>query len=427
LTFGAVKGEVNVVDFVAMETLRVFCPSVYEVIRANPQAFALFADGIAQYGAPTSAYAELYSTLLAGLGALEPVIKKLVARLFPRLDRHWNNVVSHGNGPLLRKQLRICIPEHFPTYFKLARPEGTLSHARMKAVLERAGDSGAFGAELVELAQEIGPNGTSFVRQFLEWLQDYTDDEIVPAEIPHIISALFDVGDKLLRDDDRMPSLFDFGNEVRIGRVIRQLFLRLNERERFNVLADAVRRGQALATITSETVVWGQEHGKYRSQTNPPAVQRTLTADQLGQVEMIVLDKIRQSADDQLLVSRTRLPQILHLWHELAGGSEVKDWVKQAISEIEGLVPFVAGFAQHVISHTMGDVMAQRDLRLDPDWLEAYLDPGDMEAIADRLRRWVRLHKVQDRYLPAIKQFLGEWDARRQGESPSERRDSDDM
>ena len=39
VTYPAVKGEVNPVDFIAIEALRVFCPLVYDIIRKNPEAF----------------------------------------------------------------------------------------------------------------------------------------------------------------------------------------------------------------------------------------------------------------------------------------------------------------------------------------------------------------------------------------------------
>jgi predicted KAP-like P-loop ATPase len=40
VTYPAVVGEVNPVDFIAIEALRVFLPSVYDVIRSNPDQFA---------------------------------------------------------------------------------------------------------------------------------------------------------------------------------------------------------------------------------------------------------------------------------------------------------------------------------------------------------------------------------------------------
>ena len=40
LTYPVVKGAVNAVDFIAIESLRVFCPIVYDGIRKNPRIFA---------------------------------------------------------------------------------------------------------------------------------------------------------------------------------------------------------------------------------------------------------------------------------------------------------------------------------------------------------------------------------------------------
>src|SRR6185312_13425701 len=40
VTYPSVAGEVNPVDFVAIEALRVFLPNVYDVIRSNPEEFS---------------------------------------------------------------------------------------------------------------------------------------------------------------------------------------------------------------------------------------------------------------------------------------------------------------------------------------------------------------------------------------------------
>jgi predicted KAP-like P-loop ATPase len=39
LTYPAVKDEVNTVDFIAMESLRVFCPTIYNIIYENHHIF----------------------------------------------------------------------------------------------------------------------------------------------------------------------------------------------------------------------------------------------------------------------------------------------------------------------------------------------------------------------------------------------------
>jgi predicted KAP-like P-loop ATPase len=262
-------------------------------------------------------------------------------------------------------------------------------------------------------------------RQFLEWLQDYTRDEIEIAEIPPIISALLDVGDRLMRDEDRTQSLFDFGNEIRIGRVIHQLSQRLEPGKRFSTLMEAVQSGGALATITGQIISWGQEHGKYGSKADPPEIMRTVTADQLKQLEDSTLAKIRRAADDGSLVGHVRMPQILHVWKDMVGEGEVRSWVKELFqgSEIDTLIPFIAAFASMTYSQSAGDLLVRKRLRLDPKWLEAFVDASAMPAIVERLRRWVELEKagnvrIDSGHRAAIQQFLVEWDMRQTGNDP---------
>jgi predicted KAP-like P-loop ATPase len=42
--------------------------------------------------------------------------------------------------------------------------------------------------------------------------------------IPSIVQALFDVGDQLLPPEDKPCGMFDFGNDVKIGRIVWQLY-----------------------------------------------------------------------------------------------------------------------------------------------------------------------------------------------------------
>jgi hypothetical protein len=43
------------------------------------------------------------------------------------------------------------------------------------------------------------------------------------------VQAWLDMGDHLLRPEDEPQGIFDFGNDVRIGRIISQLLCRLDE------------------------------------------------------------------------------------------------------------------------------------------------------------------------------------------------------
>ena len=79
----------------------------------------------------------------------------------------------------LARQRRIASGgEVFQSYFRLVTPEGSISHAEMKAILALAYDPDAFGAKLVALSTQIRPDGMTRVRAFLDRLEDHTEQAI---------------------------------------------------------------------------------------------------------------------------------------------------------------------------------------------------------------------------------------------------------
>ena len=287
VTYSAVKGEVNPVDFIAIESLRVFCPMIYDIIRKNPQAFAGQADNKGFLEPTVDELKRLHNSWMAQLQDedKEPVLQ-LLLHLFPKLEVIWGNThyaaqqessfsrrATAGaamTSSTWREQRRVCSYEVFPIYFRLVLPEAELSNTEIKAILALAQDAKAFGESLVELANQKIPDGTTQVRIFLERLEDYTESEIPLDCIPSIVQALFDVGDQLLRPEDEPWGMFDFGNDVRIGRIIWQLLRRIEEPAREEVLKEAMSNGNALSTIVREVASLGHQQGKCGAEQPSP-------------------------------------------------------------------------------------------------------------------------------------------------------------
>ena len=120
-------------------------------------------------------------------------------RIFPKLEAVYKNTFFRSDYlPIWRKQLRICSPEIFPLYFRLALPEGQISSNEIKSILSLAGNKELFEEKLIQLAQEIKPDGSTRVSEVLERLQDYTEKDIPKERVPSMLQALFNIGDKLL-------------------------------------------------------------------------------------------------------------------------------------------------------------------------------------------------------------------------------------
>lgn len=298
VTYSVVKDEVNAVDFIAIESLRVFCPIIYNIIPKNPKAFAGQADEY--FLEPTlDELKRLHNSWIDQLQDedKEPV-KRLLLRLFPKLEVVWGNSYYAAQQESLCRQLRVCSLETFPIYFRLVLPEVGLSTTEMKAILALAQDTKVFGENLVQLTNQKLPDGTTQVRTFLERLENKTETEIPLDCIPSIVQALFDVGDQLLRPEDEPCGMFDFGNDIKIGRIIWQLLRRLDEPARFEVLKEAMSKGNAFSIIVQEVATLGQQQGKYGVEPSPEEEWLT-SAQHFKELEEIVLKRV-QAENSQL-------------------------------------------------------------------------------------------------------------------------------
>jgi len=415
VTYPATKGEVNPVDFIAIETLRVFCPLVYDIIRRNPEAFTGHAN-------TTDNMEDIKSFHNSWIKQVqvedrEP-IKRLLMRIFPKLEAVWRNTY-HGADweSTWRKQLRVCSADIFPIYFRLAIPEGSISNTEMKAVLNLASDAKAFGAKLVELANQKRPDGTTRVCAFLERLEDYTKKEIPQDCIPSILQALFDVGDQLLRPEDELRGMFGFGNDIRIGRIIWQLLSRLEEPERFEVLKEAMSNGKAISTIVKEVATLGQQHGKYGAKQPEPEENRLISAQHLQELEKIALEKVRNAAQQDILLQAPELPSILYRWRDWAGEKEVKQWVQKVITNDKGLVKLLEKFLQKTFIQSSSDRVGRVVYRLDPQWLRPFLEPS---SIIDRIRGLAETSRLTEKQKMAIRLFIQEYEKEQRGMGPND-------
>jgi len=283
MTYPVVKGEVNPVDFIALESLRVFYPMVYDIIRKNKNDF------VGKVNVSLDELKKFHNSWLAQLQDKDKQpVKNLLKIIFPKLQPVWGKRYYDEQELKWRNQQRVCCSEIFPIYFRLTLSEADLSNTQIQAILASACDAKLFGKKLIELSEQIRPDGTTQVRAFLEKLEDSTLNEIPTDCIPSILEAFFDVGEELLRSDDEPhTTMFDFGNEITIHRIILRLLCRLDEAARFEVLKTSMAQGKALSIITKELENLNEQQGEYSSDINLEN-EELISAQHLKELEEIV-------------------------------------------------------------------------------------------------------------------------------------------
>lgn len=407
VTYPPVRGEVNPVDFIALEALRVFLPSLYDVIRTNQDKFSGHSRDN-RYNGDQRAIAAFHEQWAQALPeSLRSSTKALLERIFPKIGQ-----MGYGADWLAqwRRALRACHPDAFPTYFRMTVPPGTVRRSEMLALLSLAETPAALGDALVQATSVKRPDGLSKARALLERLMDHVEEDILDAHIPVFIGVLLDIGDSLVLDSDERGS-FDFGNESRVKRVVYHLLKRINRTQRHALLKSAIAQGRALGVQRYLIAALFDEAKREAESGEEPLVDATTLDD----LKAIWLDGLKTKLSQNELLSHSKLARLLAAWCLWGDHAEAKTWCEAATSSSDGLLAFLPKFCSHTRSQTMGDWAERLQPRLNPTWLERYVDTT---ACAQRLMALQQVGSVPDSARESVDQFLKEFEMLKAGKNP---------
>lgn len=412
VTYPAVVGEVNPVDFIAIECLRVFLPAVYDAIRTAPEAFCGY-KSISDRDDKDRAKAFHDAWLQKVPDDLRASTQELVQRLFPRLESVWSNM--HYSGESLqrwRAELRVCVPDVFPAYFRLSLPAGTVTRADIDDLLAAANVAEMFAHALRAALEQKTARGTSKARALLERLMDHVTDGLKASHVRPVVDALLDMGDELLIKTERLPGEFDFGNESRVTRVVYHLLKKLDQADRVDVISSAMQKGRALRCsqyLVRALVAEVEKEAK--GEDGPGLVQ----AARIEELKAAWKARLEVLAEEPEFINHPSLPVLLSGWRHWGGESQAKEWWAKNEHSDEGLTKLIAAFQSESTSHGFGDHAVRVHLRVNPKGIAAF---GDVYAMAARLQTLLASNQVAKDRVPAVQQFLLECERMRSGKDP---------
>lgn len=411
VTYPAVVGEVNPVDFIAIECVRVFMPAAYDAIRTSPDEFCGY-KAIGDRDDKQRA-ANFHEAWLAKVPeGLRQSTKELMQRLFPRLESVWSN--THYSADSLyrwRTQLRVCVADIFPAYFRLSLAQGAVARSDIDALLLKARDSGAFAAALRQAAQELSSTGVSKARALLERVMDHVPEDLDATYAEPVITALMDVGDELLLSSDKGRGMFDFGNESRVTRIAYHLLVKVAPELRAPLLAkmlesaDALRCSQyLLAALVGEAEKAAKGEG-----------DALLELSDTEALKAAWCRRVSRKAETPAFIDHPTLAVLLSGWRHWAGDDATTNWWHKASSSDTGLLKLVSAFASQSRSQTFGDYAVKVHLRVNPKGLALH---GNLEEVEVRVRNLLEAGAVAEAVEPAARQFVLECGRMKEGKDP---------
>lgn len=140
------KGEVNYIDLLLIEAVRVFYPELYDFVRTQPAYFigAYVPDVYSHQpdNAKVEKFKKLFDEKTSSYSPDEIAdAKGALHDLFPNLDKVWGRGWNWGSGtPESRyNQKRISTTQYFNRYFSYTVIEGDISDVSFESLLENIG------------------------------------------------------------------------------------------------------------------------------------------------------------------------------------------------------------------------------------------------------------------------------------------------
>lgn len=406
VTYPAVLGEVNAVDFIAIEAVRVFLPDLYDTIRGNPDRFAGHSPDRQDNSDREAAKAFHEKWAAAIPNEWRPNARALMERLFPKTGR-----TGYGVDWLTewRRSLRICHPDVFPVYFRLSLPTGAASRAEIMALVASVSTPHQFKERLLVAKAQKRLDGLSKARELLERLMDHVEKDIPDAQVPATIEALLDVGDDLL-DPAEERGMFELGNDTRVAMPVYHLLKRVEPARRRDVLGSAIRASRGIAVQVRLLRSLDREASKPEIARGEPLVEladaKLLESDWLERVRV---------AQEKDLLANPNLKWILAACLAWGGEAETRDLCARLVETDAGLLQFLKAFLQHHKSHGLTDRSFKVTPRLNPNWLTPYLDT---ESVARRLMSLRERDAVPEQAKEAATRFLKELEVIASGKDP---------
>lgn len=333
------KSDVNKIDFIGIEVIRVFAPRFYDAIASNK---AVFVESREFLGAPyrtedeatvarKTRYKELLDTLIP-----DELIRKSIDGICKELFPHLDDYASHSSEEWER-ELRICARERFDFYFQLGIPYGEISEGQIDEVVATLASSESFKILLLQFKE--GKQLRKVLYKLLQRRKVLNEEQIRV-----LLSVLWEMEKEFT---DERQAVFDLDDsETQILRIGYHSLKELPKERRYIILSDLIKNSVNIYSPLHLVAVIRQDYEKESARAGTSFI----TEEELTNLQQLLVEKIKEKVVDGSLTQESHLISILYRWKEWESAKAVKDYIKNIISTQEGFLNFLKSFVSRVLS-----------------------------------------------------------------------------
>lgn len=409
VTWPPVANNISHADYLALETLRLYEPSLYTAIRKHR-------DIVTNTSRSGSRDKTRFDLILANIPVEQHErLKIALQRLFPAFEE----VSYSGFRESWESERRVCLTKHFDTYFKMSLSDDTLSGKEIRELLKRAGDKEFIQGRLLRAATQIRRDGKSMVPVVLDEITSQ-GRQVAKEKVSAFFSAVFEIVDAIDRKEDEERGFAMATTSMRIHWLIRRV-----TDDRFTL---EEKSAIYLAAIEQAPLGWLVDFVSSAYDDHYPREGREVdlstaltTKEVLPTLVDHALKSLRQAAQDDSLLLRRDLMYCLYRWKEFAGdgGAEMKAWLADRMQRDDVLVLLARALTSESWTTGLGgfgglgDRVSRRNIRVGIRSDFDLFDPDQFRTALERIAH-EQLQPAED--LEAVQAFLHAWARRGSGD-----------
>ncbi len=334
--------EVNIVDFLLLETLRVFEPDLHDALFRERglvlQEGRFFRSGRQEVGQAAKELLEIVSE------ERRNIICEMLKDLFPPLEWAYGGTnYADGFHRQWLTEKRVCTSRYFSRYFELQTSVGEISERRFVDFLNAT-------ATEDELFSEIAAVEADGLLNSLVARLDESVDRLPTENAAVLLSGMFRIAEKLAgTNSGSFDSLY-----VAAWRATSWYLKRIPENVRGGLALEALRKTEALS-VTSILIHLSDPTDQNEGESGAFEPALDLNTVVAMKAEWLRLIRIR-AADGDALIAEPVLISLLDRWKNYTDSmDEPREWVRKAIQTNQGFATMVTRLMSRGTSHTYGD------------------------------------------------------------------------
>lgn len=369
--------EVNPVDLIAIETLRLFEPDCYQRIGESK---GLLTGSRSSASPDRQRVADKIEAILSAADQnRKETLTEAIKTLFPTVSYALGGT-SYSSDRYVEwnRDLRVCAPEIFDRYFQLGLSKGEIPQSEVERLI-------AIGANYLELKGALETlHSEGRLIAALDRLES-NKTRILSENIVPTLTALFDIGEQL---PEPQPGAF-YGPDWTITRIAYGILKAEPESTRITKLVSVLN-----GTVGIRIPIMFIGVNTSSSENQGDVANSIIPNDDFDTLKHIGVDKIRNAAADGRLLDRHDLASLLFRWRDWADGTEPRQWVGNVTAgSPSGSLAFLRGFLNKGTSQTIGDHVARIRYSMRYSELESF---ADIEALDTEITKLTEARLSED-------------------------------